>query len=121
MSASRMDQPLVREAVELHERKPLTQHDACPVCRAPLVLVINEVDVCEPMIDEHILPLWLGGSNDLSNRALYCIPCARAKTKREATERGKVLRLARDADPSTRRQPIRKLRGRGFPKDPLRP
>jgi len=44
---------------------------------------------------EHIAPLEDGGADDLSNKAAYSIPCAKAKTKAEATARAKV-RLKRD-------------------------
>jgi len=44
---------------------------------------------------EHIVPLEDGGADDLSNKAAFSIPCAKAKTKVEATERAKV-RLKRD-------------------------
>lgn len=40
-------------------------------------------------IDEHMIPLSIGGSNALENRALLCKPCAGTKTKVEATERAK--------------------------------
>lgn len=44
------------------------------------------------IIDEHIQPLFRGGSNDLDNRALFSKPCAIAKTREEATERAKGRR-----------------------------
>lgn len=44
-------------------------------------------------IDEHVEPLWLGGKNELSNRQLWCGPCAKPKTAREATQRAKVYRV----------------------------
>jgi 5-methylcytosine-specific restriction endonuclease McrA len=82
------------------DRKPLTrkqkaelalrQDGKCPVCGQKLGLKGTElVDV----IDEHLVPLWSGGSNDLSNRALLCVPCAKVKTAKEATDRGKSLRI----------------------------
>jgi len=129
---STISQPLSREPVELSARERLTarqraelldrQHNLCPACGETLVwAVIDGKRVYGPMIDEHLLPLWLGGPNDLANRALYCVPCAKAKTRKEARERGKVLRLERDSNPATRRQPVRKMRGRGFTRaDPLK-
>lgn len=46
-------------------------------------------------IDEHLQPLDALGSNDLSNRALYCRPCAAHKTKTEdrpRRDRGRRIR-----------------------------
>lgn len=114
--------PATREPVELHERKPLTpaqkvalldrQSDLCGCgCGERLV---RDDGICEPMIDEHVVPLWCGGTNELTNRALYLVACARKKTVREATERGHVLRLERDHDPATRRKSPHRLRGRKF-------
>lgn len=120
------------EPVEATPRERLTvaqkaeildrQNDLCAGCGKTLVwAVIDGKRVYGPMVDEHILPLWLGGGNDLSNRELRCVPCAKAKTRKEAKERGHVLRLARDKDPETRRRSARPLRSRGFrPADPLK-
>jgi hypothetical protein len=44
-------------------------------------------------IDEHINPLWRGGSNELQNRGLACKPCAGEKTSTEATARAKGKRV----------------------------
>lgn len=65
----------------------LRQDGRCPCCTRKLI--------AGKVVDEHITPLWAGGSNDLSNRALYCDYCAGKKTGKEATERGKSRR-ARD-------------------------
>ena len=77
-----MNTPLLPE-----RRKPLTRrqrteaHDrhggTCCVCLEP-------IPKGEPFIDEHIIPLELGGSNDQSNRGIAHIPCAKAKTKLDA-------------------------------------
>lgn len=40
-----------------------------------------------PWHDEHIKPLWNGGSDGLENRAPACLPCHFAKTTREHGER----------------------------------
>jgi 5-methylcytosine-specific restriction endonuclease McrA len=66
------------------------------------------------LIDEHILPLELGGSNDLSNRALYLVDCAKKKTREDVRRIRKAARLRRDASPETRRKSPRPLRSRGF-------
>jgi 5-methylcytosine-specific restriction endonuclease McrA len=34
----------------------------------------------DQIIDEHLNPLYSGGSNELENRALFCLGCAREKT-----------------------------------------
>jgi 5-methylcytosine-specific restriction protein A len=69
------------------KRKPLTRrqrvdaHDkhggTCCVCLLP-------IPPGEPFIDEHIIPLELGGKNDDSNRGIAHYPCAKAKTKLDA-------------------------------------
>lgn len=43
--------------------------------------------------DDHHIPLEGGGTNELSNRRLICIPCHKEKTKAEAKARGKVDRI----------------------------
>jgi len=82
------------------DRKPLTrkqtaelflrQQGRCPICTQRL-----ETKGHEPVefIDEHMAPLWRGGTNEIENRALVCKPCAKAKTVREASERAKGHRV----------------------------
>lgn len=43
----------------------------------------------ETWIVEHILPLWLGGTNDASNLGVAHTSCAHRKTAKEATERSR--------------------------------
>ena len=50
----------------------LDQDGRCAACREKL-----RADL---IVDEHLVPLDQLGTNDLSNRALYCTACARAKT-----------------------------------------
>lgn len=50
----------------------LDQDGRCGACREKL-----RADL---IVDEHLTPLDQLGTNDLSNRALYCTACARAKT-----------------------------------------
>lgn len=81
------------------DRKPLTrkqraelflrQDGKCPNCGQRLEIKGGR-PVC---IDEHVNPLWRGGSNDLANRELWCIPCTRPKTKQESVERAKGNRV----------------------------
>ena len=51
----------------------LDQEGRCARCREKL-----KADL---IVDEHLVPLDLMGTNDLSNRALYCTACARGKTE----------------------------------------
>ncbi len=78
-------------------RKPLTrkqfvelfmrQDGLCPNCGQKLQSKGGqEVEI----IDEHLNPLWKTGTNELSNRELWCRPCTKPKTAAEAGERSKV-------------------------------
>ena len=66
----------------------LRQDGKCGCCGQKLVLKGGQ-PVC---VDEHLNPLWRGGSNDLNNRELWCNPCTKPKTAREATDRSDVYR-----------------------------
>ncbi len=80
----------------LEPRKPLTRnqrlkaHDehggTCCVCLQP-------IDKGERFIDEHIIPLALGGTNDKSNRGIAHVICARLKTKRDTALIAKAKRI----------------------------
>jgi 5-methylcytosine-specific restriction enzyme A len=82
------------------DRKPLTrkqiaalflrQDGKCPNCGQKLETKGNRP---VEFIDEHVNPLWRGGSNDLKNRELWCIPCTKPKTAKEAGERAKGLNI----------------------------
>lgn len=56
----------------------LDQDGRCARCRQKL-----RADL---IVDEHLVPLDQLGTNDLSNRALLCTPCARAKTEDDLAE-----------------------------------
>ena len=81
------------------DRKPLTpkqrlelfmrQDGLCGNCGQRLEVKGNR-PVC---VDEHLEPLWRGGSNVLTNRELWCKPCTKPKTAKEATERAKGNRV----------------------------
>jgi 5-methylcytosine-specific restriction endonuclease McrA len=114
--------PQAKEAVEPTIRKRLSgferdvllhrQDNNCPRCGETLIWTrINNVAVFGPMIDEHILPLDLGGSNDISNRALYCVPCAKAKTREDIKRIAKARRLR-----TPRKAKRRSIPSRPFPK-----
>ena len=108
-----------REPVIPEKRRRLTrsqrhvlltrQHFECPECSIFLLAVATT--------DEHIVPLDLGGSNELSNRALYCTTCAIEKTKADIKRIAKARRLRRAADPETRKKTKRPIRSRGCRKD----
>ena len=116
--------PLTPEPVDATPRQRLTlaqkteilnrQHDLCAGCGESLIwIVIDGKSVYGPMIDEHIIPLELGGSNDLSNRELRCAPCAKAKTRQDRKDIAKVRRQ-RLKHTGEFPEPVRKLKGRGF-------
>lgn len=85
----------------------LAQQGRCPICGQRLetkghtevsVIPDGEHDlstIVDSLVftDEHMEPLWRGGTNALSNRALVCNPCARSKTAKEAKERAKGKRV----------------------------
>ncbi len=85
-----MIDPASPEPVEATPRKRLTaaekatllerQQRNCACCNESLIWdIIDGKPVYGPMIDEHIIPLELGGSNELANRELRCVPCAKQK------------------------------------------
>lgn len=91
------------------------QHDNCAGCSDTLIwTVIEGTKVYGPMIDEHILPLDLGGSNDLSNRELRCVPCAKAKTREDVKRIAKARRLRIKNGPPELRPKAQPIRSRGF-------
>lgn len=88
------------------------QNNLCDKCHETLIWsMIGDTAVFGPMIDEHILPLELKGSNDLSNRALYCVPCAKEKTKADLK---RIAKAKRQADMMAPREPKRRWASRGF-------
>lgn len=68
----------------------LRQDGKCPECGQKL-----QTKGHEPVefTDEHMLPRWAGGSEDLGNRGLVCRPCARDKTTEEAPKLAKMKRV----------------------------
>jgi len=113
---------VVCESVGTTKRKPLTarqkvklhedQKGVCPLCGRPMV-------PGEKLIDEHLTPLGLGGSNDLGNRALVHATCAYAKTFGDEGDIAKIAeakrRKARSLGLTTTKRPIQ---SRGFGKAP---
>jgi len=67
--------------------------------------------------DEHLVPLFSQGANDLENRALWLTECSTAKTAKEAPARAKVRRIEggkTQADRRAQRGPT--IKSRGFDK-----
>lgn len=83
------------------------------------VLCGIKIQAGEPWIDEHLVPLSQGGSNDLSNRGPAHKPCADAKTHGKA---GDLAVAAKAKRQKMRHLGIAKakrpLEGRGFDKAP---
>jgi 5-methylcytosine-specific restriction endonuclease McrA len=106
----------MHEPVIPQKRKPLTRrqrveaHDLhggkCIVCQEPIAKG-------EPFIDEHIIPLALGGSNDHANRGMAHIPCAKIKTKRDQNMIAKAIRM-RAKHLGIKKRTGRKIQSRGF-------
>lgn len=119
---TRINTPQAREEVPATVRKRLTfkqraeiilrQQGRCG-CGCGATLVSSATRNFHPLVDEHILPLELSGSNDLSNRALYLVDCARLKTKDDNRRIAKARRLRRASDPQTRKAK-RPIGGRGL-------
>ena len=86
-----------RQRLSAAERSALLarQQDRCAgPCRESLIwAVVDGKPVYGPMVDEHVLPLELGGSNDLANRELLCVPCAKEKTRADRKAIAKVARI----------------------------
>lgn len=51
------------------------QEGKCNLCKFDLDITLSPLD--------HIKPLALGGSNEISNLQLICIPCHSGKTKKD--------------------------------------
>jgi hypothetical protein len=106
-----------------------------PLTRAQLAeLVLSQMGKCAAcgerldfagkgkVVDEHIQPLFSGGSNETSNRELRCKPCATVKTSAEAPGRAKVRRIEQGKTQADKRAAKkeegrhRPIAGRGFDK-----
>lgn len=119
-----------REEVEVEDRVPLTQAQRRGLleaqgylcgcgCGAKLQVELEGRTMLAAMIDEHVTPLWFGGSNDISNRSMWAVACSAAKTKREAAARAKAKRIWRRLHGEE--PPKQKIRSGGFRRDSLSP
>lgn len=117
--ADTLPQPVAREPLTRWEFATLflQQQGKCAKCSTKLEKGNT--------IDEHLQPLDHLGTNDLSNRALYCKPCAKAKTKVDLAASWKGKRIRGETGNGPKRKipapakfnwPKRKLQSRGFQK-----
>jgi 5-methylcytosine-specific restriction endonuclease McrA len=113
------DDTFPRQRLSAMERRTLLnrQNFRCAVCPELLVIEVGGQRLLAAMVDEHVIPLALGGSNDLANRELRCPACAKAKTSRDLKAILKVRRIRRRQLGEDPRKS--KIRSRGFPRDPL--
>jgi hypothetical protein len=112
---------LHREPVQIEKRRPLTRRESLQLAldqdgRCDCGCGTKMDSVREGITDEHIIPLGLGGSNDLTNRRLFRTPCAKDKTKVDRWRMAKANRLIKKADPE-QRKPSR-LQGRKLSDNP---
>ncbi len=98
-----------RKAVSQRERLDLfvEQRGRCAACELKCVLPDMHLD--------HRIPLALGGAHERTNWQLLCVPCHQTKTSQDRKDIAKAIR--REAKDQGRfPEPVRKLRGPGFPK-----
>lgn len=99
--------------VTLHDRKPLSttqrvklffeRKGECCICH-------GKIGPTEAWIDEHIIPLALGGGNEWDNRGCAHVKCAKDKTRQDMADIAKAKR--REAKHIGAHQPKRKLQSR---------
>ena len=82
----------------MQKRKPLTRAQLAELVLAQMGKCAScgeRLDFAKKgkVVDEHIVPLFSGGTNETSNRELRCKPCATVKTTQEAPDRAKVRRI----------------------------
>jgi len=75
--------------------------------------------MAEGVIDEHVIPLGLLGSNELTNRRLYRKPCAKAKTNAKGGDIPRIAKAKRQHDACKVREadeiPVSRLQSAPFP------
>jgi 5-methylcytosine-specific restriction endonuclease McrA len=113
------DDTAPRQRLRADQRRALLKRQdfRCAACPEPLVVEVDGRRLLAAMVDEHVLPLALGGSNELANRELRCPACAKAKTSKDLRAIFKVKRIQRrqrGEEPAKQ-----KIRSRPFPRDPL--
>ena len=108
--------------MEIEKRKPLTKrqwaflfHKQEGLCGCGCGQKMNALS--DKITDEHVKPLSMGGTNDLSNRELWLTECTKPKTAGEATVRAKAERQSgRKGQYARRKKNGSKLQSRGFDK-----
>ena len=81
---------------ELTPRKPLTPKQRVELFRAHkgvCCICKGKINVGEKWIDEHINPLGMTGTNNLSNRGPAHVICAKEKTKSDLSKIAKAKRV----------------------------
>lgn len=85
------------EDVGTTPRKPLSPRDRLAMWERHKGICVTckmKIDgVREKWIDEHVIPLGLGGSNDLSNRGPAHLACAKVKTQNDVKAIAKSKRV----------------------------
>lgn len=74
----------------------LDQSGRCRACEAKLRP--------DAIVDEHLVALDHGGSNDIENRALFCTGCAREKTLRNVSVSARWRRIRGETGQKSRRR-----------------
>jgi len=101
------------------KRKPLTPTQRLKlfeVHKGICALCGMKIKAGEPFIDEHIIPLGLGGTNDLSNRAPVHVQCAHSKTHGSQGDVAKIAKAKRQKMKHLGIEaPKQKIHSRGFP------
>jgi 5-methylcytosine-specific restriction protein A len=79
------------------QRKPLTNRQMIHMfiyAKGVCELCGQKIDGIRDMWDEHMTPLWVGGSNEEWNRKPVHRRCGQAKTSKEATQRARIRSFA---------------------------
>ena len=111
----------------MQKRKPLTRAQLAELVLAQMGKCAScgeRLDFAKKgkVVDEHIVPLFSGGTNETSNRELRCKPCATVKTTQEAPDRAKVRRIEGGKTQADKREQAkangtyRKMGARPWPK-----
>lgn len=124
-----MIEPVDPEAIEVPPRTRLTsaerrevlerQHYECDYCHCNLRIEIDGQQMLAPMVDDHIIPRELGGSDELTNRHFLCVSCDKKKTANDQRRIAKTRRQRR-AHLGQKPRLGPRIRSAGFRKDPLR-
>ena len=106
----------MRDDVQPIKRKPLSklefaklavqQEGKCAKCGVKLKFEPHQIR------DEHVVSLFGGGTNDLSNRQLWCNECVKPKNAEDAARHAKIKRLRGETGNGRKK----KIPSRPFPK-----